>query len=279
MSWKNLTSETRGKRTEWKGKVMLCKRLQTESHEPPHEIKTSLRGRMTSDYRVSRASIKAYDIGYNSASASASRGWWTSRSRSRSRSAPISVSTSQWSPSTCFNRKINLTFLFPPLVYTREQIRGFAPCLLLLLLLLLLRWCLFWEDRIRKPWFLLCRENKNRQHRRVEWVSRSVGGGHTQHNTQTHLIPLFFLYVHTYIHTYIVSYLATSSHSHHYIYMLHNGRGQFLQCCCFISFSLPANSSIVSEPAQPGLPHTVHLGTWIRRWSSLRQREESVRSS
>ena len=31
---------------------MLCKRLQSERHEPPHAFKSSSRGRMISDFRV-----------------------------------------------------------------------------------------------------------------------------------------------------------------------------------------------------------------------------------
>ena len=31
---------------------MLCKRLHSERHEPPHGIKTSYRGRMILDFRV-----------------------------------------------------------------------------------------------------------------------------------------------------------------------------------------------------------------------------------
>ena len=37
---------------------MLCKRLHSERHEPPHEINTSYRGRMISDFGVQELEAK-----------------------------------------------------------------------------------------------------------------------------------------------------------------------------------------------------------------------------
>ena len=37
---------------------MLCKRLHSERHEPPHAIETSYGGRMISDFRVSNLESK-----------------------------------------------------------------------------------------------------------------------------------------------------------------------------------------------------------------------------
>ena len=37
---------------------MLCKRLHSERHEPPHAIKTSYRGRMISDFQLQELESK-----------------------------------------------------------------------------------------------------------------------------------------------------------------------------------------------------------------------------
>ena len=41
MGSKNPNSRTRAERSEGKAKVMLCKRLHSERHEPPHALKSS----------------------------------------------------------------------------------------------------------------------------------------------------------------------------------------------------------------------------------------------
>ena len=37
---------------------MLCKRLHSETHDPPHALKSSSRGRMIADFRVSNLESK-----------------------------------------------------------------------------------------------------------------------------------------------------------------------------------------------------------------------------